>query len=178
MIWNAAVSPAVIVCAAGEAVIAKSVTCTPGNCATNAPNGSPLALAWPEIERGFGTVMGTAGGMSISTVAVALPAIVEILQEMICPSTAPQLPDPLVTLAVGVDARPLVGIPVALNTTRFATSGPLLVMVKVNATCVPAATDGCGDGLVLGTVTFNPFTPLLLNVNSVTNASWAPVSWL
>jgi hypothetical protein len=90
-----------------------------------------------------------------------------MLHEIVDPCTVPQLPEPLVTLAVGVDARPLVGIALAVKTTRFATSGPLLVMSKVKATWVPAATDGWGDGLVVGTVTVS----LLLNPISLTNAA-------
>ena len=46
---------------------------------------------------------------------------------------AVQLPEPLVTLAVGVEARPVVGT-VAVKITRLAVSGPMFVMSKVNAT--------------------------------------------
>src|ERR1700720_1650892 len=132
MICNVAVSPALIVCAAGEAVMAKSTTFTAG-CATEPPTEPPLALALPAIVIVLLTT-GTAGVISISTVATAFTARIGILQEIVDPCTVPQLPEPLVTFAVGVEASPLVGKPVALNTTRFATSVELLVMSKVNAT--------------------------------------------
>ena len=83
MIWKAAVSPALIVCAAGEAVIAKSTTCTDG--CTTLTELPPFALAVPDIERGFGTVIGTAGVMSTSTVATAFTASVGILHEITDP---------------------------------------------------------------------------------------------
>ena len=156
-----------IVCAVGDAVIVKSVTFTAGcTTLTAAP---PFALALPEIVIVLLTT-GTAGVKSTSTVATAFTAKVGILHEMVEPCTVPQLPEPLVTLAVGVDASPLVGKPVALNTTRFATSGPLFVMLKVNATCVPAAT-GFGDGLVEGATIARVLTGVIL----VTKASCGPL---
>src|SRR5450631_2907703 len=94
-----------------------------------------------------------AGVMSTSTDAevqgvVEHTARVGMEQVIVDPCTAPQLPVPTVTLAVGVDASPVVGKFTAVNVTWDALSGPVLVMLKVNATCVPAAT-GFGDGLVL-----------------------------
>src|ERR1039458_5646576 len=122
-----------------EALIAKSTTFTAG-CAMKFDWAAPLfALALPEIVI-CGLTIGADGVMSTSTVAVAFTARVGILQEIVDPNpccTLPQLPEPLVTLAVGVDARPVVGNPRALKTTRLAGSVPLgleLVMSKVNAT--------------------------------------------
>src|SRR5438132_12813317 len=80
------------------------------------------------------------GGVVVHTARVG------ISQMIVAPCAASQLPEPLVTLAVGVEARPVVGT-VALKITRLAVSGPVFVMSKVKATCVPAAT-GFGVGLV------------------------------
>ena len=67
------------------------------------------------------------GGVVVHTARVG------ILQMIVAPCAAVQLPEPLVTLAVGVEARPVVGT-VALKIRRLAVSGPVFVMSKVNAT--------------------------------------------
>ena len=67
------------------------------------------------------------------------------MQVIVDPWTALQLPKPLLTWAVGADAKPLVGNPCTVKTTWLAGSVPLgleLVMSKVNWTWFPAAIAG------------------------------------
>src|SRR5258706_10127615 len=88
------------------------------------------------------------GVRSTSTAAVAFTLRVGILQRIVAPCAAVQLPEPLVTLAVAVEASPVVGT-VALKTRRLAVSGPVFDTSKVNENGVSAAT-GVGDESVGG----------------------------
>src|SRR5260370_14340916 len=97
-----------------------------------------FAVAWPETRICLAVVV-MAGVTSTSTDAevhglVEHTASVGIKQVIVDPCTAPQLPVPLATLAVGVGASPAVGTLVAVKTTWDAVSGPMLPMSKVNAT--------------------------------------------
>src|SRR5260370_41909850 len=95
------------------------------------------------------------GGVVVHTARVG------ILQMMVAPCAAVQLPEPLVTFAGAVDARPVVGT-VALKMRRLAVWGPGVRMSEVNAPCVPAAT-GVGDGLALDAGRVSPLlAPILL----------------
>ena len=73
-----------------------------------AGTGLLLAVTLPAIEIEVSVVV-IAGVISTSTVATAPAAKVGIKQVIVDPCTAPQLPVPLVTFAVGVDANPEVG---------------------------------------------------------------------
>src|ERR1035438_2902066 len=122
----------------------------------------PFALTLPEIVIvEFST--GLAGVRSTCTVAMAPTARLLMLHVMVDPCNEPQLPVPLLTVACGADVTSgESGKPVAWNTTRFALSGPLFVMLKVKTVCVPAGT-GLGAGLVNGTVSVSPLlAPILL----------------
>jgi hypothetical protein len=132
--WKVAVSPALMVGVEVEAVIAKS-TMFAGGCAGVHTTVMPLlfAVAVPEIWICWAVVV-IAGVMSTSTDATAPAASVEIKQGIVDPCSGPQLPEPLVTLAVGADASPVVGNPTAVKVTLEALSGPVLVILKVNAT--------------------------------------------
>ena len=99
-----------------------------------------FAVAVPEIWICWAVVV-MAGVKSTSTCAgvvqgfvlqTARVGIKQAIVDDVC--TVPQLPEPLVTLAVGVDASPVVGKPTAVKVTLEAVSGPVLVMLKVNAT--------------------------------------------
>src|ERR1700737_1425819 len=120
-----------------------------GGCAGLHNTVTPLlfAVTVPEIWIVVAVVV-IAGVTSTSTVATAPAASVVIKQGIVDCCAGPQLPEPLLTLAVGVDANPVVGNFTAVKSTCDALSGPVLVILKVNATCVPAAT-GLGDGLVV-----------------------------
>src|ERR1700722_9403494 len=94
-----------------------------------------------------------AGVTSTSTVAETQGRVehtdsVGIKQEIVPDDcwNALQFPVPLVTIAVGVFDSPVLGRPPAVKNTCDALSGPLFVMLNVNATWVPAAT-GLGVGL-------------------------------
>src|SRR5258708_33154721 len=66
------------------------------------------------------------GGRSTSTAAVAFTLRVGILQRLVAPCAAVQLPKPLVTLAVAGEASPVVGT-VALKTRWLVVLGPVFV---------------------------------------------------
>src|SRR5271170_6397765 len=136
-----AVSPALMVGVTAFAVTEKSTTFT-GGCAIVPLTAPPFALTLPdtlmvELRTGIDGVRSTStaagehgGGVVLHTARFGM------LHEIVDPVTAPQVPVPVVIFAVADDASPLIGKFRALKTTRFAGSGPWLVISKVNATWV------------------------------------------
>src|SRR4029077_5901486 len=112
-----AVSPALMVGVEVEAVILKS-TMFAGGCAGLVTTVMPLlfAVAVPEIWICWAVVV-IAGVTSTSTIATAPAASVEIKQGIVAPCGGLQLPVPLVTLAEGVAANPVVGKFTAVKST-------------------------------------------------------------
>src|SRR5208283_1695540 len=147
-------SPALMTGVGVVAVTMKSTTFTV--CEQPVSSGAQVDWSAPSFAVALPvTVMGGGGGLSdgvtsTSTLAVAFTVRVGMKQEIdpndpSCGGTNwVQLPEPLLTSAVGSDARSVAGT-LAVKTRKLAGSVPSLVMSKVNATCCPAAT-GLGDG--------------------------------
>src|SRR5579862_1629783 len=132
--------------------------------------GMLLAIATPVIPEICLAVVVMIGVIVVVTVVCAPAARVGIEHVIVIPWTGLQVPPAAVVVAVGDPLRPFcppeVGRFPMVKMMWVALSGPLLAMLKVKVTALPALM-GLGDGLVDAGVTTNTLSgPMLL-----TNAS-------